>query len=408
MVFKRWIGALRATDGVGSDAPSDPSGEVRALKERIALLEAAVAHAPVAIALYDSDDRLQVHNPSYQAIYQKVWDTLPKPVMYADLVRAGLRASGYQGDLEAEVRRRVSLQREGSGKTEERQYTDGAWRRVTKQRMTDGSVAGYALDVSELKVREQQLAASLAQLQLMARETVPTAVTRFADANARMIDSTGIAKQLIEGTVERAIATGASAEQLEATISDVAINMAQASSTVSGSTQDARLMGDQIARLSEAVGRVEAFAGLIRGIANQTNLLALNATIEAARAGESGRGFAVVAAEVKALAQQTGEAAAEITAQVASVETLMGEAQIVAGRINAAMDEVSTRAAGVASATEEQRQAAAVVSSYMAEIVKRGTDAVTAAEAAMKDSETMAQTADGLKAEVAETVRRLA
>jgi methyl-accepting chemotaxis protein len=73
-------------------------------------------------------------------------------------------------------------------------------------------------------------------------------------------------------------------------------------------------MESQLAGLREALVRIGRVAQEISAIAKQTNLLALNATIEAARAGEAGRGFAVVAGEVKALANKTGEATADIDA----------------------------------------------------------------------------------------------
>ena len=61
---------------------------------------------------------------------------------------------------------------------------------------------------------------------------------------------------------------------------------------------------------SKSIGKIIKVIG---NIADQTNLLALNAAIEAARAGDMGRGFAVVAEEVRKLAEQSMQAAREIS-----------------------------------------------------------------------------------------------
>lgn len=64
--------------------------------------------------------------------------------------------------------------------------------------------------------------------------------------------------------------------------------------------------------LQTASARMTEIIATIDAIAFQTNILALNAAVEAARAGEHGRGFAVVAAEVRALAQRSQSASAEV------------------------------------------------------------------------------------------------
>ncbi|WP_034623932.1 methyl-accepting chemotaxis protein [Maridesulfovibrio hydrothermalis] len=124
------------------------------------------------------------------------------------------------------------------------------------------------------------------------------------------------AQGLSQGATEQA----ASIEEVSASIEEMASNIQQ--NTLNAQTtekiavksaSEAQESGEAVNEAVVAMKNIAEKISIIEEIARQTNLLALNAAIEAARAGEHGKGFAVVAAEVRKLAERSGNAAGEIS-----------------------------------------------------------------------------------------------
>lgn len=96
------------------------------------------------------------------------------------------------------------------------------------------------------------------------------------------------------------------AREGEQAINEAIQHLGNVTDTVSYATDSIQKLGMR----SEEIGGIIT---VITEIAEQTNLLALNAAIEAARAGEHGQGFSIVASEVRNLAEQSQQAAQQIT-----------------------------------------------------------------------------------------------
>ena len=151
------------------------------------------------------------------------------------------------------------------------------------------------------------------------------------------------------------VATVAAAtEEMTHTIAEVSSQVASSTTIAKRAVERAKRTDEIVASLAGDARRIGEVVSIIQGIAEQTNLLALNATIEAARAGEAGRGFAVVASEVKALANQTAGATEEISRQIASIQSVTGEAVDAIREIQDIIHEVNSLSASVATAVEEQ------------------------------------------------------
>lgn len=130
--------------------------------------------------------------------------------------------------------------------------------------------------------------------------------------------------------------------------------MASASGRIGTLCRSVQEMETRLLHLEQTLGQISEVSRAIGSIASQTRLLALNATIEAARAGEAGKGFAVVAGEVKALAQQTSDATAQINGTVNALTALVSD--------------LMTESAANLSNAEEADQATSSLSAVLADL----------------------------------------
>ena len=210
-------------------------------------------------------------------------------------------------------------------------------------RSVTDSVGLVNSSAEQMSAGTEEVSASVAQLASTANEFA-SSVDRLNQVAQEMSDSARKTDEL----------AGRGSEAIERT---VAI-MAEISNVVTVLSADIKNLGQHSEQIEEIVT-------IITGIAEQTNLLALNAAIEAARAGEQGRGFAVVADEVRKLAEQSAEAAGEITQLIYQIS---GSARESVERADAGTRKVEEGMAVVTDTGQTFAQIAEVISRLVRDI----------------------------------------
>lgn len=213
-----------------------------------------------------------------------------------------------------------------------------------------------------MQMMRDQLAKLVAQV-WVAAETISSASAQIATGNQ---DLTGRTAQQATALEQTARATQA-LSSVVAQNAQRALHAHQLSSSADASVQQGRQVVSQLLHKMDSVDassrRITDITSVIESIAFQTNILALNAAVEAARAGEQGRGFAVVASEVRALAQRSHVAAAEIkhliadsVAQIQAGNTLAEQADVSMQQVVQRIEQVRTVMGEIAESSQVQSQ----------------------------------------------------
>jgi methyl-accepting chemotaxis protein len=265
---------------------------------------------------------------------------------------------------------------------------------------------------------ETQLARQAEQREQTLR-TVAEFVNQLAGASAEILSSTseqvasaqeqGSAVSQTVSTVEeiaqtseeaagRARAVSESARQSEELGKSGRRSVEEAVGAMTAVREQVESIASRILALAEQAQSIGDIINTVNEISEQTHMLALNASIEASRAGEHGRGFAVVASEVKALADQSKKATAQVrqilghiqkatqsavmtteegTKSVSAATRVVGQAGVTIQTLGELLVQASLTAAQIAASANQQATGIGQIRQAMRDVNQSAQQALT-------------------------------
>ena len=220
------------------------------------------------------------------------------------------------------------------------------------------------LDVSDAFVRESSAALTSAAEGKFYRRLLLTGLRGAFRKSATDINGARDAMRETSGRVTEAQTSRLRlADEFESVVLAMSEQVATASTEMSASASgltaaataastEVGTAKETITSLTQSSAEIKEIIAMIDSVAAQTRLLALNATIEAARAGEAGKGFAVVASEVKDLADQTGRATEQVTAQVEQIREASEAVAAGMSNVGTTVTEMNALVDGIAAAVD--------------------------------------------------------
>lgn len=208
------------------------------------------------------------------------------------------------------------------------------------------------------------------------------------------------AQSMSQGATEQAASiqeVSASVEQMASNIQQNTQNAKATEDIAQSAAQDANQSGSAVVQAVGAMKNIAEKISIIEEIARQTNLLALNAAIEAARAGEHGKGFAVVAAEVRKLAERSGEAAGEISELSATTVESAERAGTMLEQLVPNIEKTAQLVREITDASEQQSSGAEQINRAISQLDAVIQQNAAAAEEMASTSETLANQSQTLE-----------